>query len=364
MYYEEIICNTVDKYKNLHNGEVMTANRIDADVLESVIRKPHVSPKNHADFLQMDYDRVMQVLRYFGINSKERRELMNRALNDFAEILYQHLNEQQTPEREKQWKSSLQGILNSLRHEWEKMTRGFYLMSLFKFCSDMRYRSLFPTRQTWIQDLSAIEAKNFFRDIDYEINRQEKAFDFTDLNEMINDSVQETNLKDDEEETLEDKIQNLEFELQTTRSTLQFVQRSFDDMVKNITARSEAAKEEAVNEFFIQLNSERYGRLLDNSVLVEKKLELLRKEKYHFPMQVMTLPILLRNFTNFIKACGFQPIDTVGRTFEAGADDLMYVVYEGEPFVGDEKKTVQVVSPGWKKGDAVISKTVVREVIE
>ena len=49
----------------------------------------------------------------------------------------------------------------------------------------------------------------------------------------------------------------------------------------------------------------------------------------------MTLPILLRNFTSFIRANGFRPIDVVGRTFEAGADDLFYVVYEGEPFFGE-----------------------------
>ena len=100
---------------------------------------------------------------------------------------------------------------------------------------------------------------------------------------MINDSVQESG--DDEEESLEDKIQSLEFELQTTRSTLKFVQRSFDDMVANINARSAEAKEEAITEFFVQLNSERYGRLLDNAFLVESKIEILRKEKYRFPVQ-------------------------------------------------------------------------------
>lgn len=97
---------------------------------------------------------------------------------------------------------------------------------------------------------------------------------------------------------------------------------------------------------------------------MESKIEILRKEKYRFPVQVMTLPILLRNFTSFIRANGFRPIDVVGRTFEAGADDLFYVVYEGEPFFGDEKKTVQVINSGWMKGDTVISKPVVKEVCD
>lgn len=364
MYYEAIILNLVEKYQHLHDGEIMTANRMDVSVLESVLRKPKASPKSHAEFLHMDYERVLQILRYFGINSQDLRDLMSQQLTTFCDLLDKRLNQQQGVEQDKQWKRDVQKILDTLRQERFQMTRGFYLMALLKFCSDIRYRDLFPTRQVWIQNLSAVEAKNFFRDVDYEINRQEKAFDISDLNAMINDSVQETDIKDDEEETLEDKIQNLEFQLQTTRSTLKFVQRSFDDMVANINARSAEAKEEAVNEFFIQLNSERYGRLLDSAFLVETKMELLRKEKYHFPMQVMTLPILLRNFTNFIKANGFRPIDVVGRIFEASADDLLYIVYEGEPFLGDEKKKVQVTSPGWMKGETVISKPVVKEVVE
>ena len=38
----------------------------------------------------------------------------------------------------------------------------FYLMALLKFCADIRYRDIFPTRQTWIYSLSAVEANNSF----------------------------------------------------------------------------------------------------------------------------------------------------------------------------------------------------------
>ena len=55
----KLLQNLVEKYENLHNGENMIANRMDASVLDSVMRKPQTSPKGHADFLHMDYDRVM-----------------------------------------------------------------------------------------------------------------------------------------------------------------------------------------------------------------------------------------------------------------------------------------------------------------
>ena len=153
MYYEQIIINLVEKYENLHNGENMIANRMDASVLDSVMRKSQVSPKSHADFLHMTYDRVMQILRHYSINSQDRRDLMDSVLTRFSELLDRRLSYQQTPERNSQWKSSVQGLLDELRSERISMTRGFYLMALLKFCSDIRYRELFPTRQTWIYSL-------------------------------------------------------------------------------------------------------------------------------------------------------------------------------------------------------------------
>ncbi len=259
---------------------------------------------------------------------------MNQQLKAFSDLFDKRLTYQQDVEQDKQWKRDVQQILNTLRQERFQMTRGFYLMALLKFCSDIRYRDLFPTRQIWIQDLSAVEAKNFFRDVDYEINRQEKAFDIADLNDMINDSVQETAVKDDEEETLEDKIQNLEFQLQTTRSTLKFVQRSFDDMVANINARSARSQGRSGNEFFIRLNSERYGRLLDSAFLVETKMELLRKEKCRFHASG-PLCRLLRTLRISSKPMASGLLMREG-DFEASADHLLYIVYEGEPFLGDE----------------------------
>ncbi len=59
MYYEAIITNLVEKYQHLHDGEIMTAHRLDASVLESVMRKPKASPKSHAEFLHMEYDQVL-----------------------------------------------------------------------------------------------------------------------------------------------------------------------------------------------------------------------------------------------------------------------------------------------------------------
>ena len=115
MYYEAIILNLVEKYQHLHDGETMTANRIDASVLESVLRKPNASPKSHAEFLHMDYERVLQILRYFGINSQDLRDLMNQQLTTFGGLLDNRLNQKQGVEQDKQWKRDVQKILDTLK---------------------------------------------------------------------------------------------------------------------------------------------------------------------------------------------------------------------------------------------------------
>lgn len=362
MYYEGVVLNLIEKYKHLHDDKRMYVRSNDVKILENVVNRPQISPAAHAKYLHLEYERVINVLRYYGLNSRELQIIMEKELNEFISLLKERLNTRQTIETNIEWEKNIKDIFNRLRNERVQLTRGFYLMALIKFCSDNTYRELFPFKQIWIRKLSAVEATNFFRELEYEINCQEKGLDITDLNKMIDDSVLEDGLRVDTDETIEDRIQSLEFELQTTRSTLKFLKKSLDDIVANINSRSEAAKEEAINEFFIQLNSERYGRLLDNAFIVEKKMEELRKNRYKFPLEVMTLPIIVRNFTNFIKANGFIPIEEVGRQFVAGADDLIYMVYEGEPFNGDELKTVEVINSGWMKNNVIISKPVVREI--
>ena len=170
--------------------------------------------------------------------------------------------------------------------------------------------------------------------------------------------------QDDDANEIQDKVQELEFKLETTQSTLLFIQRSLDDMVANLNQQAEALKVDVITNFFTTVNSTKYGRLLDNSLAVEKKLEELRREKYRFPVEVMAMPIMIKNLLAFIRAYGFEPIKDIGAVFEATPEDLLYVDYEGEPFLGEERKQVAVVCPGWKRGDIIISKPVVREVVD
>ena len=365
MYYEDILTKVVDKYKHLHTE---AKNDLDIKVLANVVRRPHNSPKSHSEYLQINYDKVMQILRYFGINGRENKKIVFKEIDAFLSLIMAQLNHERADTIDIELRQFIQDLPDRLykQNGTPRAMRGFYLLALFKFCSDRAYRHIFPQRQSWIQTLSAVEARNFFRDISYEIYKSAQDFNVNSLTALINESVLENTTRDttiEQEETAEDKIQALEFKLQTTQSTLQFIQHSLDDMVANVEQKTQAAQNEAINNFFALLNSERYGRLLDSSLLIDQKITALRKQHYKFPLEVMAMPMIIKNFIAFTKSIGFEPIRTLGEQFSATAEDLTYDVYEGSPFMGNETKTVQVTCCGWKREGVILSKPVVKEIV-
>jgi|GEM_PF-2802406 len=362
MLHEAILNKVVAEYRRL-DGRRKPASNKDYEVFVSILNKPGASPKSHADFLGLDYDRVTQITRYFGLNSKEKRERVLKDVAVFLELVRQRL-EGHSDGRE-QYRQFTASLRNQYVGELTFTLRGFYLLALLQFCSDKLYKRTFPERHIWVRNLTAIDARNFFRDLNYEIDKEDKHFQVDNIKDIIQDTI--TGGTDSEQSGAEveaEKVQELEFKLETTQSTLLFIQRSLDDMVANLNQQAEVLKREVVTNFFTTVNSARYGKLLDNSVLVEQRLDALRRAKYRFPVEVMAMPIMIKNLLAFIKAYGFETIKEPGTVFDAKPDDLLYVDYEGEPFLGEETKKVEVVSPGWKRDDIVISKPLVREVVD
>lgn len=365
MYYDDVLMKVIDKYKVLNKDKRVVANMLDAQILESVMRKPFAPPKVHADFLKLAEGKVIQCMRYFAVNSRDRRSAIFQEIDVFLKLTIMQLNHERADTIKQELKQYTKELPMRLKQkcDTDRMMRGFYLLALLKFCGDKRYYDIFPKRQIWVKSLSAVDARNFFRDLAYEIDRKEKGFDVNSLTDLIKESVHEDGeVSVDEDEAQEDKIQALEFKLQTTQSTLKFIQRSLDDMVANVETKTKEAQNEAINDFFAMINSERYGRLLDNSLLIDKKLAELRKQRYKFPIEIMAMPMIIKNFIAFIKSIGFEPIRIMGEQFEATAEDLAYDVYDGEPFISDEKKMVQVICPGWKRNGVILSKPVVKEI--
>lgn len=157
-------------------------------------------------------------------------------------------------------------------------------------------------------------------------------------------------------------IEDLNFQVNNYRNTLDLVQSMFDDLKDSVEESAEEAKKIAVSDFFASLNAQEYGNILDNLLTVEKRLNDLRINNIRLPQEAIPLSIIFKQLIRFVKDYGIEPIETVGRVFDASYHDISFLNYQGEPYQGDDEiKNLQVAAPGWRYKDIVISLPTVRE---
>ncbi|OON92085.1 MAG: hypothetical protein ATN33_08030, partial [Epulopiscium sp. Nele67-Bin001] len=157
------------------------------------------------------------------------------------------------------------------------------------------------------------------------------------------------------------EVQNsrLEHELKTTNIMLEELQDEFEIQL-------EESKVEELTKFFSKLNSEKYGYLLDELLVIRKEVRALRKSNYSLPIELNGLLIMVDKLTMFIQDSQIDPIMKVDAIKKVTLNDIEFCNYDGEPFINsDDLKTVKVVSAGWKytAKEIQISRPAVKEVI-
>lgn len=153
------------------------------------------------------------------------------------------------------------------------------------------------------------------------------------------------------------RIERLENTLDRTNIMLQDLQDEFAEEL-------EASKAKELADFFAKLNSEKYGYILDELLVVQKGVKELRKSNYELPIEINGLLIMVKKLTQFVKDCHIDPIMKVNSVKEVVASDVEFCNYEGTPFTSpNETKNVRVVSPGWiyKDKEIQISRPKVKE---
>ncbi len=165
-----------------------------------------------------------------------------------------------------------------------------------------------------------------------------------------------------ETDDLQEQNDFLKQENEDLRSGLEITTREVEEFRNNISQFREEEKKLAVSSFFQSLNNSQYGYLLDQMAYSEKQLRLLKDKGYQFPEEVESIPLTIRMFMRFLKEYGILPIETGGSEREVSLRDCQSSDYSGSPFlVEEEKKTVRIVSSGWKIEDILISKPRVEE---
>ena len=153
------------------------------------------------------------------------------------------------------------------------------------------------------------------------------------------------------------RIETLENQLERSNIMLQDLQEEFDEQL-------EASKVKELTDFFAKLNSEKYGCILDELLVIRKGVDELRKSNYELPIEINGLLIMVKKLIQFVRDSHIEPMMKVNSTREVTASDVEFCNYEGSPFTNlNETKKVQVVSPGWiyKDKELQISRPKVKE---
>ena len=159
-------------------------------------------------------------------------------------------------------------------------------------------------------------------------------------------------------EEYEQEILRLETNLNRKELMLERLQNEFDSRLEECRA------EESVK-LISMLNSPKYGYILDVLLQAQRGISAIRREKRTIPIEIKSLPILVRRILQFVGDCGIMPMLEVGSVIKVKADEIDGYNYEGSPFTDDDDvKTAEVISPGWIIGDKqiVISNPGLKEV--
>ena len=137
------------------------------------------------------------------------------------------------------------------------------------------------------------------------------------------------------------RIEQLERILERTNTMLQDLQDEFEEQL-------EVSRVKELTDFFTKLNSEKYGCILDELLVLRKGVDEARKNGFELPMEINGLFIMIKQLAQFVRDSHIEPIMRINSIKEVTASDIEYFNYEGSPFTtADEKKKVKVVSPGW-----------------
>lgn len=137
------------------------------------------------------------------------------------------------------------------------------------------------------------------------------------------------------------KISRLENTLERTNTMFQDLQDEFEEQLQ-------ASKIKELADFFARLNSEKYGCILDELLVMRKGIDELRKSSYELPIEINGLLIMVKKLIQFVRDSHIEPIMHINSVLEVTASDVEYCNYEGTPFTApEEKKQVKVISPGW-----------------
>jgi hypothetical protein len=351
------------KYKYLQ--KVVIENRI----LTLTLQNERIKPKEIANQLsqgshrKFTIDEVIGYLRDLKLNSVEMCQKYHLDVTKFVQAMIQFIkgNENDFPLVLKYI-----DVLNQIRqHDSSYEIKVYRGCLLYLFLINEEGKTI-PNHEC-VLNFKGITAKYLINEI---IDEMKQVCNITSdesdehILNMIDDALNESSNPSDSLDK-EQLIELLEFELNNMRNNFLQVKRLYENQNRRFQKLGERTKKEVVKDFFNKLNADQYGNLLDKFSSVEQNLIQVRQSGYVFPMEVASIPLIIKLFMKYIKESGIEMIEQVGREFKATVKDIEYMNYNGEPFMDElESKWVKVVSSGWKYQDMIISIPSIIEISE
>ena len=182
-------------------------------------------------------------------------------------------------------------------------------------------------------------------------------YDISDLLKSICSDKNKGTARGGKKDTQQEEIERLKNMITRTDMLLKDLQDEFD-------ARIKESHQDDMIEFFSQLNSEKYGCILDEVLSVRNGVRQLRKN-IQLPPEIGGLFILIERLAQFIRDNEINPILKPGVVQDMRLAEVESCDYEGSPFLNaSEVKRVKVLSPGWvyKNKDIQIARPRLKEV--
>lgn len=212
-----------------------------------------------------------------------------------------------------------------------------------------------------IYKFGVVYAKYFFYDVvdivadTYHFPRtnQSKKYNSTATNEIITLTKQD----------LINKLAKLENDTLKLEKDNNMLNNMLTELQDDFERQLEESKLKEFTHFFSQLNSEKYGCVLDELLVIRRQVKLLRKNKFDLPIELNGLLILIEKLTKFVQDNHINPLkrsnDIINLTFE----EAQFCIYDGSPYENkSDMKKVKIISPGWVYNDIQISRPKVMEV--
>lgn len=320
----------------------------------------------YVDKKEFDIEHVIALLRKFGMNNEERRNQYREKVHALCELLLKAFDGDVEA-----YKEFVNKYTEELyEHNIEKRYyRRHIPVGILLYLSGDRNNPLNIDKNLAmeIKNIPSMKANSLITDIKNEIGydlglRKRKK----DSNDLINDVkmlVVESDENDEEEEKIE-TIETLRLERDQYRSSLKLIEKNMDELLENIKEESESIANEEIRDFFVSLNSDKYGNFLDKIPLTEDTLRDIRKNNLDkgLPQEVKKVLMFIKAIIKFLKDQNITPIKTLNEEFEGTAEDIATMDYKGTEFIDNEKKKLRVIATGYKYKDMIISIPKVEEV--